>query len=527
MPTMYDAVIVGGGHNGLVCGAYLAKAGRKVLVLERRKLIGGACVTEESWPGFKVSTASYVMSLFQPRIIQELELKKHGLEVLESTPTFTPALGNRSIVFWGDEEKFSREIALFSKKDAENYPKYRAALTRLAPMIREVIWDTPPNLSSMKLAELARTAKFFLKYRKYGPLFYELYDILTMSAYDYLSKWFESDEMIAALGYYVQGSGTNASMKSPATAFTCIRPMVRDNTTEAGPGGFVRGGMGGLTEAIARSGRTHGLEIRTDAEVARIQTQGGRATGVVLRSGEAVQARCVIANAHAKTTFLKLLPPEALPEDFLRDVRNIRSRSTVFKVHLGVTALPQYTSFSAERCGFAYPIAVRFGDSVSYLEKAFDDVKHGDISDQPFLTVMVPSLRDETLAPSGMHLMSLFGGHVAYEADEARLPGLRAKVLDKALDLIERHAPGFRQHVVHTEVLTPRDLELRFDLHGGHVHHGDLTIDQAFFRRPVGGFADYRTPIKGLYLASSSAHPGGGVTGVPGYNAAREILKDL
>ena len=524
---MYDAVIVGGGHNALVCGAYLAKAGRKAVVLERRSLIGGACVTEESWPGFKVSTASYVMSLFQPRIILDLELKKHGLEVMETTPTFTPALGNRAIVFWGDDEKFSREIAVFSKRDAEAYPKYRASLARLAPAIREVIWDTPPNLASTKLADLARTARFFMKYRKYGPLFYELYDILTMSAYDYLSRWFESEEVIAALGYYVQGSGTNASMKSPATAFTCIRPMLRDHATPAGPGGFVRGGMGGLTDAIARSGTAHGLEIRTQAEVSRILTSDGEASGVALASGEIVQGKCVIANAHAKTTFLKLLPEEALPEDFLRKVRSIRTRSSVFKVHLGVTALPHYTAFSAERCGFPYPVSVRFGDSVGYLEKAFDDIKGNDVSEAPFLAVMVPSLRDHTLAPEGMHLVSIFGGHVVYEPDESRLPSLRAKVLAKVLSLIERHAPGFRQHVVHSEVLTPRDLELRFDLHGGHVHHGDLTIDQAFFRRPVGGFADYRTPIKRLYLASSSAHPGGGVTGVPGYNAAREILKDL
>jgi phytoene dehydrogenase-like protein len=348
-----------------------------------------------------------------------------------------------------------------------------------------------------------------------------------MSAYDYLSKWFESDEVIAALGYYVQGSGTNASMKSPATAFTLIRPMVRDHTTPAGPGGFVRGGMGGLTNSIARSGMAHGLQIRTEVEVGRILTDNGGATGVELVNGEVVQGKCVIANAHAKTTFLKLLPEQALPEDFLRNVRNIRTRSTVFKVHLGVTALPQYTSFSPERCGFPYPLSVRFGDSVAYLEKAFDDVKRGDVSEEPFLAVMVPSLRDETLAPKGMHLVSVFGGHVVYEPDEARPVALRAKVLEKVLSLLERHAPGFRQHVVHTEVLTPRDLELRFDLHGGHVHHGDLTVDQAFFRRPVGGFADYRTPVKRLYLASSSAHPGGGVTGVPGYNAAREILKDL
>lgn len=524
---MRDAIIVGGGHNGLVCGAYMAKAGYKVLVVERRPMIGGACVSEESFPGFKVSTGAYVMSLFQPRIILDLELKKHGLEILECTPTFVPMPGGRSIVFWGDEERMCREIAVFSKKDAETYPKYRAALARLTPVIREVIWETPPNLASMKLGDLARTAGFFLKYRKYGPLFYELYDILTMSAYDYLSRWFESDEVIAALGYYVTGGGTNASMKMPSTAFSCIRTLVRDHTTEAGPGGFVRGGMGGVTEAIARSGKAHGLEIRADAPVRRILLKSGKAVGIELETGETIEARCVVSNAHAKTTFGKLVPQDALPEDFRRSLRSYRTKSSVFKVHLGVEALPRYTAFSAERCGFDYPLAVRFGTSVDYLERAFDDAKNGGCSNEPFITVMAPSVVDDTLAPKGMHLLSVFGGHVGYETDEARLTQLRAEVADKVLTIIETHAPGFRRHVVHCEVLTPRDLERRFDLHGGHVHHGDLTIDQAFFKRPVGGYADYRTPIAALYLASSSVHPGGGVTGVPGFNAAREIMKDL
>ena len=243
---MHDAVIVGGGHNALVCGAYMARAGYKALVLERRSIVGGACVTEESWPGFKVSTGAYVMTLLQPRIILDLELKKHGLEVLEMTPTFMPMPGGRAVVFWPDEERLCRELAVFSEKDAAAYPKYREMLSRLTPIIREGIWDTPPNLASMRLADLAKTARFFFKYRKYGSLFYEMYDILTMSAFDYLAKWFESDEVIAALGYYVTGGGTNASMKMPSTAFSCIRPLVRDNATEAGPGGFVRGGMGAV-----------------------------------------------------------------------------------------------------------------------------------------------------------------------------------------------------------------------------------------------------------------------------------------
>ncbi len=527
MAKAYDAIIVGGGHNGLVCGAYLAKAGLKALVLERRSLIGGACVTEEPWPGFKVSTGSYLMSLLQPKIILDLELKRHGLEVLPTTPTFAPWPDGRSIVFWPDEAKLCAEFAKFSAKDAEAYPRYRRALERLTPFIREIIWETPPNVASTRPRDLLKTAGLAFKYRKHAGLFYELYDILTMSAYDYLTKWFESDAVIAALGYYVHGGGTNASMKMPATAFSCIRPLVRDNTTAAGVGGFVRGGMGSISNAIARCGEAHGLEVRTDAPVARINTVNGAATGVTLADGAVLDAKCVIANANAKTTFLKLLPEAELPADFIQNVRNIRTRSSVFKVHLAVSKLPEYTAFSAAERGFAYPVGVRIGHSIDYLERAYDNSKYGGFSRQPFLTVMAPSVCDDTLAPKGMHLLSIMGGHAPYELKGRGWSQAREELLQTTVDTIETYAPGFRRHIVHSEILTPLDLEARFDLPNGHVHHGDLTIDQQFFRRPVGGYADYRTPVGRLYLCGSSAHPGGGVTGVPGHNAAREVLKDV
>ncbi|MBV8651647.1 MAG: NAD(P)/FAD-dependent oxidoreductase [Alphaproteobacteria bacterium] len=527
MAKAYDAIIVGGGHNGLVCGTYLAKAGLKALVLERRSLIGGACVTEEPWPGFKVSTGSYLMSLLQPKIILDLELKKHGLEVLPTTPTFAPWPDGRSIVFWPDEAKLCAEFAKFSAKDAETYPRYRRMLERLTPFIREIIWETPPNIASTRPRDLLRTAGFAFKYRKHAGLFYELYDIFTMSAYDYLTKWFESDAVIAALGYYVHGGGTNASMKMPATAFSCIRPLVRDNTTAAGTGGFVRGGMGSISNAIARCGAAHGLEVRTDAPVARINTVNGIAKGVTLADGEVLEAKCVIANANAKTTFLKLLPEAELPSDFVQNVRNIRTRSSVFKVHLAADKLPEYTAFSSAERGFAYPVSVRIGHSIDYLERAYDDAKYGGFSRQPFLTVMAPSVFDDTLTPKGMHLLSIMGGHASYELKGRGWSQAREELLQTTVDTIEAYAPGFRRHIVHSEILTPVDLEERFDLPNGHVHHGDLTIDQQFFRRPVGGYADYRTPVAQLYLCGSSAHPGGGVTGVPGHNAAREVLKDL
>jgi phytoene dehydrogenase-like protein len=523
----YDAIIVGGGHNGLVCGAYLARAGVRTLVLERRGLIGGACVTEALWPGFKVSTGSYVMSLMQPKIILDLELKRHGLKIIPTPPGFAPTPDGRSIVFWPEQERLCNEFARFSKKDAEVYPEYRRELERLTPFMQRIIWETPPDVGSTRIRDLLNTARFLMKYRQFADRFYRIYEILTMSAYDYLRKWFESDEVITALGYYAPGSGTNASMKTPGTAFCCIRPLVRDNTTAAGPGGIIRGGMGAISESIAAAGRERGLEIRTNAPVERINTAKGAATGVTLSGGEVIEARCVIANTDAKTTFLTLAKDAALPADFIRDVRGIRTQSSIFKVHLAVRQLPQYRAFSAKERGFDYPVSVRLGPSVDYLEQAFDDYRRGQMSRRPFMTVFAPSLCDNTLAPKGMHVLSVMGGHAPYqlkgrEWDDAS----RAELLATTLDTLEEFAPGFRQHIMHCQVLTPLDLEQRFGLPNGHVHHGDLTIDQQFVCRPVGGHADYRTPIRNLYLCGSSAHPGGGVTGVPGHNAAREILKD-
>jgi phytoene dehydrogenase-like protein len=524
--SRHDAIIVGGGHNGLVCGAYLAKAGLRALVLERRTLIGGACVTEETWPGYKVSTGAYVMSLMQPKIMLDLELKRHGLTVLPTPPSFLPMSACKSIVFWPEEERICAEFAQFSKNDAAAYPEYMRVLRSLTPFIRQIIWETPPNIASSRLRDLWQTARFLFRQRRYADRLYAIYDILTMCAFDYLKKWFESDEVITALGYYAPGSGTNVSMKTPGSAFALIRPLVRDNTTAAGSGGLVRGGMGSISNAIAASGREHGLEIRTDADVTRIDCSEGVATGVTLRSGERLESNCVIANTDAKTTFLKLAADSGLPDGFIREVKAIRTQSSIFKVHLAVRQLPQYTAFSANERGFSYPASVRIAPNIDYLERAYSDYREGRFSQRPFLAIFAPSLIDDTVAPKNMHILSIMGGHAPYALKHGNWDDARESLLATTLDTIEQFAPNFRRHVAHSEVLTPLDLEMRFGLPNGHVHHGDLTIDQQFIRRPVGGFADYRTPIRRLYLCGSSTHPGGGVTGVPGHNAAQEILKD-
>lgn len=527
MGKEYDAVIIGGGHNGLVCGTYLAKSGVKTLVLERRPLLGGACVSEESFPGFKVSTGAFLMALLQPKIILDLELVKFGYETLKPPPTFIPFMDGRSVVMWDDLRKTCEEFAQFSKKDATAYPEYRNHMMRLAPFIREIIWETPPNMLPKSIGDFAQLAKFAWRYRKYGSLAADIYDVLTLSAYDYLTRWFESDAVISILAYYVGGGGTNMSPKMPSTAFALLRPLVRDHGTAAGDWGYIRGGMGSIPEAIAKSGARFGLETRVNAAVARVLVQSNQVTGVVLESGEEIKAKCVISNANAKTTFLKLVENKETPAEFRNQVQNIRTKSSCYKVHLGVEELPTYPSFDKRLRGYDYPGQVRVGSSIDYLEQAYDDAKYGGYARKPFLTVHVPSLLDRTIAPKGMHLMSIFAGHAAHDLKDGGWGQERGRLLENTIDALEVFAPDIRRGITHSEILTPVDLAARFDLPDGHVHHGEITVDQVFFRRPVAGYADYRTPVRNLYLCGASAHPGGGVTGVPGHNAAREILKDL
>ncbi len=524
--TKYDAIIVGGGHNGLVCGAYLAKAGKRVLVLERCGLIGGAAVSEEIWPGFRVSTASYVMALLQPRIILELELKRLGLEIIPAPPIFVPLPEGDGIYMHSDPDTFAEELARISPTDARAYPAYRAHMATLSPILQRVIWERPPDVSSRRPRDLAAMAGLAWRYRDIGSRFYDLLDVMTLSTYDFLSRWFEDDRVKAILGYYSGGGGGNGSPKTPGTAYTALRPLVRDHSTPAGGPGFVRGGMGGISNAIAAAGIEHGMEVRTDAEVASVQHDDHRVSGVTLASGERFQADVVAVNAAAATALPRLLKMDRLPPAFATGLRNFRSVSTAFKVNMAVDRLPDYSGFDRERAGFDYPVQTRIGCDTSYLEAAFDAAKAGEIPQAPLLTVMAPSVVDDTLAPPGRHLLSIFGGHVPYTPAAGDWESARPQLLEAVVSTIERHAPGFRGSVVDAQVLAPPDLEARFGLPGGHVHHGELTLDQTFFRRPAPGWSGYAMPLEGLYLCSASAHPGGGVTGVPGHNAAKAILED-
>ncbi len=523
----YDAVIVGAGHNGLVCGAYLAKAGLSVCVLERRPLIGGACVTEEVWPGYRVSTAAHQMGLLQPKVILDLELAKFGFEVLTPPPVFQPLADGRHIVLWPEQQRLCAEFEKFSRKDAAAYPDYCAHLQRLGAVMQRLLWQIPPDPGSRRIADLKDLLLFGWRFRDVGRCFYELYDLMTLSAFEYLSRWFESDAAKIALGYYPGGAaGQSVSIRTPGTAYLLLRSQLRDSSTPAGGTGLVRGGMGTVADAIARSGKRFGLEVRTDAEVRSIVVRDGRARGAALASGEEIAGKLVVANADAKQTFLSLLDPRALPEAFVRDIRNFRATSTAFKVHLAVDRLPAYPAFAAAAPGFAYPAQIRIAPSLEYLEAAYDDVRQGRVARRPYMTVLAPSVVDATLAPAGKHLLSLYGGHVPFRPADGTWEGKRDDILAAVRETLEQHAPGFAADILHTQILAPTDFERIFGLPGGHPHHAEITLDQLFFRRPAPHYANYRSPLPALYLCSASTHPGGGVSGVPGHNAARVILRD-
>ena len=521
----YDAIIIGGGHNGLVCGTYLAKAGLKVLVLERRHIFGGTAVTEEIAPGFRASIFSYVMSILHPRIIAELELRRFGLEVLPANDLFTPLYDGDHLVFSSDLKTTQANFARFSRKDAEAYPTFDAYLQESLKIVRPLLFQTPVDPTKADWNHIKETAKLAWEYRKIGTQFYRIVDLLTQSADDYLSQWFESDIVKAVFAYYAS-IGTFAGPKTPGSAYVLLHHLMGEHEG-AGGWGFIKGGMGTITQAIAQSGARFGLEIKTDSPIAKVLVSEGRATGVVTETGEEYLAPLVISNLDAKTLMTRLVAAKELPEDYLRDLRGYRTFSTAFKINVACHRPPQYTAFDAKKLGFDYPTYVHIAPDIEYLERAYDDAKYGSFSKRPFITPVVPTIRDDTLAPPGKHVVNLFGGHAPYELKNGSWDEpTRQKLVDAALDAIEAFAPGWRNDIIAMQVLLPPDLERLVGLPQGHIFHGELAADQVFFTRPAAHYADYRTPIRGLYVCGSSMHPGGGVSGIPGHNAAREVLKD-
>jgi phytoene dehydrogenase-like protein len=522
--SVYDVIIIGGGHNGLTCGAYLARAGKKVLVLERNHLIGGMAVTQEFTPGFRTSTFSYVMSLLHPRVIRDLELRDLGLSVLPATDMFCPLDKDDFLIFSGDVGKTARQFSRFSKRDGDIYPEFDAWLNEAADIVRKLLLDTPVDPTRRDMKGMRDLFGMLWKYRKIGKRFYRLVDLMTMSADDFLSRWFEHSVTRATLAYYCS-IGTFAGPKTPGSAYVVLHHLMGEHEG-AGGWGFIRGGMGAISDAIAASGRRHGMEIITDAEVTAIQVQDDRVASVVTRSGDEYRARAVAGNTSCKVLFDQLVEPAHLPEDFLKHIRNYRTFSTAFKINVAAEAPPRFASFDANSAGFDTPNYIHIGPTVEYLQTAYDDACAGRYSARPFITAVVPTSVDDTLAPPGKHVINLFGGHAPYELKDGNWDQERNGFTRNVFDTMDELAPGFSDSVIDAQVLLPPDIEQMTNSPHGHIFHGELALEQLFFQRPAPHYSDYRSPIRGLYQCGSSTHPGGGVSGIPGHNAAREILRD-
>ena len=528
MSTTYDAIIIGAGHNGLVTAAYLARAGRKVLVLERREMVGGCAVTENLWPGYKVSTASYVNSLFRPEIIRDLDLKRHGFEMLPRSPSsFTPFPDGRYLMMGPDKEMTHREISKFSKKDAEALPKYEAMLERVADFLEPTLVQTPPNPWSMAPGNLLALLKLGLGFRKLGTDGQKAIEILTGAANPILDRWFESEQLKATIATdAIIGAFATPSM--PGTAYVLFHHVMGECDGVRGVWGYVRGGMGGLSNAIASAAKEKGAEIRTNAAVSKIVTKMGRATGVVLTDGTEISAKKVISCLDANVTFLQLMDTKALPADFVESVRNLDYASGSAKVNLALSEVPNFTCLPGNTVGPQHHGTIHLCPTRDYIEKAFDPAKYGYISKNPIVEATMASSLDNTVAPPGQHVMSMFTQYFPYKlaADAGTLEENKKAYAERCIDIMTEYAPNFRKSVLNYQVLSPMDLESRFGLTGGNIMQGTMSLSSLSFMRPVPGYADYRTPMKDLYLCGAATHPGGGVMGACGYNAAREILKD-
>ncbi len=522
--THYDAVIIGGGHNGLTCGAYLAKAGKNTLVLESRHVIGGAAVTEEFTPGFRTSTFSYVMSLLHPKVIRDLGLTELGLTILPATDLFCPIGTDNHIIFSADVKKNAEQFGRFSRHDGAIYEEFDRYLNEAADIMRKLLLETPVDPTKRDYKSLRELVSFVWKYRKIGNKFYRLVDLMTMSADDFLARWFEHPVPRAVLAYYCS-IGTFAGPKTPGSAYVVLHHIMGEHEG-AGGWGFVRGGMGAISETIAEAGRRQGMTIRTGAEVSRVEVVDDRVSKVITKGGDEYTARAVVSNVSCKVLFEKLVAPEHLPAEFLQHIRNFRTFSTAFKINVAAEAPPHYAAFDAAKCGFEAPNYVHIGPDIEYLQAAYEDARQGRYSRRPFVTVVVPTMVDDTLAPKGKHVVNMFGGHAPYELRGRSWKEARPGFVQTVYDTIDEVAPGFSDGIIDSQVLLPPDIERIINTPHGHIFHGELALEQLFFQRPAPHYADYRSPIRGLYQCGSSTHPGGGVSGIPGHNAARRILQD-
>lgn len=524
MSKRYDAIIIGGGHNGLVAAAYLAKAGRRVLVLEKRHVLGGAAVTEELYPGFKFSVCSYVVSLFRPHIIRELNLAEHGFQLIPLECSFSPHLEGPGLVRWPDVHRTRREISNFSAKDAEIYPEFALAMSKMGFFVKNIIDKPAPDPTSLGPAELMRMLEISKHLRELGPDMVHLHaQLLTMSAVDFLHMWFESEALMAPMS--VSGIiGTFLGVRSPGTAYVLLHHYMGEIDGAFRSWGFAKGGTGGLSLAIASSARSFGAEIRTEAPVAHVDVRNGRARGVVLESGEEIQATAVLSSTDPRLTFLGLVGEAHLDDEFVTQIQRYKLRGSSGKVNLALDRFPDFTCRPGDGSHVRGDIAI--APSLEYLERAYDDAKYGSFSRKPYMNVVVPSLVDPSVAPPGKHVMSIFVQYAPYHITGGadRWPEQRDAFGDAVVDTLAEYCPGLKESILYRQVLTPWDIEKDIGLSEGNIFQGELSLEQLMFLRPAAGWGQYRTPVRDLWLCGSGAHPGGGIMGSPGELCAKAML---
>lgn len=523
----YDALIIGGGHNGLTCACYLAAAGLRVRVLERRHVVGGAAVTEEFHPGFRNSVASYTVSLLNPKVIRDLRLAEHGLRIVERPySNFLPLDNGDALEVGGGLAATQREVARFSSRDAERLPAYYDAIERVADVLRELVLQTPPNVGG-GIQDLLGALQLGMRLRGLDMAARrDLLDLFTKSAGEMLDWWFESAPIKAAFGFDAV-VGNFASPYTPGSAYVLLHHCFGEVNGKRGIWGHAIGGMGAITQAMAAEAQVRGVEISTASAVSQVLTRNGRATGVVLEDGTELEARLVVSNLNPKLLFLDLIAPDALEDDFRTRIERWKCASGTFRMNVALSELPDFGARPGTHAQPHHSSGIIMAPSLAYMDRAHQDAREHGWSRAPIVEMLIPSTVDDTLAPEGMHVASLFCQHFnPVLPDGVGWDDVRETVADLIIDTVTRYAPNFKAAVIARQILSPLDLERTFGLIGGDIFHGALSLDQLYSARPVLGHASYRAPIRGLYLCGSGTHPGGGVTGAPGHNAAFEILKD-
>jgi phytoene dehydrogenase-like protein len=525
MTQHYDVIVIGGGHNGLTNAAYLARAGKKVVVLERRHVLGGAAVTEEIIPGFLFSECSYVVSLLRPEIIRDLDLPRHGLEILPLDGTFTPMLSGDYLWRMNDHGRTVREIRRHSRVDAEAYEEFSKMMTPMCRFVKPILSMIPPDPTTLRPKDLKQLHFLMQRFRDLSSdERYTLIQLMTMSAADFLDQWFETDVLKATMS--ASGIiGTFLGIRSPGTAYVLLHHYMGEIDGAFRSWGFSRGGTGAISNAIAAAAREAGVEIRTKAGVAKIIVKNGRACGVALQSGEELSANVVSSSVDPHLTFEKFLEPNELPGEFLEDVKRYKYRGSSGKVNLALDGLPEFKCLPGD--GAHLRGALSISPSVEYMERAYDDAKYGKFSRRPYIDMVIPSLTDPSVAPPGKHVMSCFVQYAPYKLAEGTWDDQQREAFgDNVIDTISEHIPNIRKIIVGRQVLTPLDLEREFGLTQGNIFQGELSLEQLFFLRPVPGWAYYKTPIENLYMCGSATHPGGGIMAAPGRIASQVILKE-